>query len=160
MKIAILLISFFYSTLSFAQICIEGECQNGTGVAINSDGSKYEGQFIDGKSDGQGSIQYRNGDSYVGGFSEGVLHGNGVYLWVNGDKYEGQFIDGRKHGIGNIKYSAGEEYTGEFKNDKPHGIGECLISDVKRIDAFSVGLADKRGYKKIKCSWSEGNLIK
>ena len=160
MKIAILLISFFYSTLSFAQICIEGECQNGTGVAINSDGSKYEGQFIDGKSDGQGSIQYRNGDSYVGGFSEGVLHGNGVYLWVNGDKYEGQFIDGRKHGIGNIKYSAGEEYTGEFKNDKPHGSGECLISNVKRIDTFRVGFADKRGYKKIKCSWSEGNLIK
>ena len=89
-----------------------------------------------------------------------MLHGNGVYLWVNGDKYEGQFIDGKKHGIGNIKYSAGEEYTGEFKNDKPHGSGECLISDVKRIDTFSVGLADKRGYKKIKCSWSEGNLIK
>ena len=160
MKIAILLISFFYSTLSFAQLCIEGECQNGTGIAINSDGSKYEGQFIDGKSDGQGSIQYRNGDSYVGDFSEGVLHGNGVYLWLNGDKYEGQFLNGKKHGIGNIKYSAGEEYTGEFKNDKPHGSGECLISDVKRIDTFSVGLADKRGYKKINCSWSEGNLIK
>ena len=160
MKIAILLISFFYSTLSFAQICIEGECQNGTGVAINSDGSKYEGQFIDGKSDGQGSIQYRNGDSYVGDFSGGVFHGSGVYLWVNGDKYEGQFIGGKKHGIGNIKYSAGEEYTGEFKNDKPHGSGECLISNVKRIDTFRVGFADKRGYKKIKCSWSEGNLIK
>jgi len=160
MKIAILLISFFYSTLSFAQICIEGECQNGTGVAINSDGSKYEGQFIDGKSDGQGSIQYRNGDSYVGDFSGGVFHGSGVYLWVNGDKYEGQFIGGKKHGIGNIKYFAGEEYTGEFENDKPHGSGECLISNVKRIDTFSVGLADKRGYKKIQCSWSEGNLIK
>ena len=160
MKIAILLISFFYSTLSFAQICIEGECQNGTGVAINSDGSKYEGQFIGGKSDGQGSIQYRNGDSYVGDFSGGVFHGSGVYLWVNGDKYEGQFIGGKKHGIGNIKYSAGEEYTGEFKNDKPHGSGECLISNVKRIDTFRVGFADKRGYKKIKCSWSEGNLIK
>tara|TARA_B100001559_G_scaffold124708_1_gene104774 strand:+ start:207 stop:689 length:483 start_codon:yes stop_codon:yes gene_type:complete len=160
MKIAILLISFFYSTLSFAQLCIEGECQNGTGIAINSDGSKYEGQFIGGKSDGQGSIQYRNGDSYVGDFSGGVFHGSGVYLWVNGDKYEGQFIGGKKHGIGNIKYSAGEEYTGEFKNDKPHGSGECLISNVKRIDTFRVGFADKRGYKKIKCSWSEGNLIK
>ena len=159
MKIATLLISLFYSTLSLAQICIEGECQNGVGIAINSDGSKYEGQFIDARSHGQGSIQYRNGDSYIGDFLDGVFHGNRVYLWANGDKYEGQFIDGKKHGVGNIKYIAGEEYTGEFENDKPHGNGECLISDVKRIDAFSVGLADKRGYKKIKCSWNAGTLI-
>ena len=159
MKIFIILFSFFLHMSASAQLCIEGDCKNKNGTMINTDGSKYTGSFVNGKSHGQGVLEYRNGDKYEGSFSEGLSHGYGTYSWSNGDVYQGEFSRGMKHGNGHIKYSQGEEYTGEFANDLPHGNGSCFIRSLGRIDTFSVGLADKREYKKISCSWIEGKLI-
>ena len=159
MRIFIILFGFFLHMNASAQLCIEGDCKDQNGTMINADGSKYTGSFINGKSHGQGVLEYRNGDKYEGSFSEGLPHGYGNYSWSNGDVYEGEFSQGMKHGRGHIKYSQGEEYTGEFANDLPHGNGSCLIRSLGRIDTFSVGLADKREYKEVSCSWIEGKLI-
>ena len=159
MKIFIILFGLFLQTSASAQLCIEGDCKNKNGTIIKPDGSKYTGSFVNGKSHGQGVLEYRNGDKYEGSFSEGLPHGYGTYSWSNGDVYEGEFSRGMKHGKGHIKYSQGEEYKGEFANDLPHGNGLCLIRSLGRIDTFSVGLADKREYKEVSCNWIEGKLI-
>ncbi len=45
-------------------------------------------------------MTYANGDSYQGNFIDGRKEGNGVYTWANGDIYEGTFIKNVKHGKG------------------------------------------------------------
>tara|TARA_B100001057_G_scaffold126689_1_gene125585 strand:+ start:5228 stop:5710 length:483 start_codon:yes stop_codon:yes gene_type:complete len=159
MRISIIFFGFFLYINASAQLCIEGDCEDINGIMINADGSKYTGSFANGKPHGQGALDYRNGDKYEGSFSEGLSHGYGTYSWSNGDFYEGEFYQGMKHGKGRIKYSEGEEYAGQFANDLPHGNGSCLIRSLGRIDTFSVGLADKREYKNVSCSWIEGKLI-
>ena len=89
MKIFIILFGFFLHMSASAQLCIEGDCQNKNGTMIKPDGSKYTGSFVNGKSHGQGVLEYRNGDKYEGLFSEGLPHGYGTYSWSNGDVYEG-----------------------------------------------------------------------
>jgi hypothetical protein len=49
---------------------------------------------------GFGKWVSENGDKYEGNFINGKKEGNGVYSWKNGKKYEGEFINGsRKNGI-------------------------------------------------------------
>jgi hypothetical protein len=159
MRIFIILFGVFLYMNASAQLCIEGNCENKNGTMINADGSKYTGSFANGLFHGQGVLEFRNGDKYEGSFSEGLSHGYGIFFWFNGDTYEGEFSQGIKHGKGHIKYFQGEEYTGEFANNLPHGNGSCLIRSLGRIDTFSVGLADKREFKKVSCSWINGKLI-
>ena len=159
MRIFIIFFGLFLHINASAQLCIEGDCEDKNGIMINADGSKYTGSFVNGEPHGQGVLEYRNGDKYEGSFAEGLSHGYGAYFWSNGDVYEGEFSKGMKHGNGRIKYSEGEEYSGQFANDLPHGNGSCQIRSLGRIDTFSVGLADKREYKKVSCSWLEGKLI-
>ena len=41
-------------------------------------GDVYEGEFVNGKRQGQGKIVKKSGLTYEGGWLEGVPHGNGV----------------------------------------------------------------------------------
>ena len=40
---------------------------------------------------GNGIINYKNGDLYVGEFFDGDLHGHGTFTYKNGEKYIGQW---------------------------------------------------------------------
>ena len=58
----------------------------------NADGTFHEGIFKDGKIwEGQGTIQYVNGDSYSGGYKNGKRHGVGKYTYTDGSFSEGIF---------------------------------------------------------------------
>ncbi len=48
--------------------CLSGDCINGQGIAQYSDGSKYDGQFKDGKKHGQGTWTFPNGGVIEGHF--------------------------------------------------------------------------------------------
>lgn len=50
------------------QHCVRGNCVNGQGTQIHTDGSKYIGQFKNGLSEGQGQLILSNGEKYVGNF--------------------------------------------------------------------------------------------
>ena len=62
-----------------------------------ADGTKYAGDFKNGKYEGQGVITRPNGEKYEGSFSNGLPHGLGIYF--NGDQverceyYQGKRID-------------------------------------------------------------------
>lgn len=75
--------------------CVSGNCQNGTGVYIFKESSaKYTGAFVNGQLQGQGRIEYPNGDSYYGSWRNGKYNGPGTLTMQNGTKVEGNWIDG------------------------------------------------------------------
>ncbi len=78
---------------------------------------KYSGECKGGKAYGHGkSIGI---DVYEGGFINGVLDGNGTYVWYNKDRYIGQFKNGKAHGRGVMKFIDGTEIAGKWINNQP-----------------------------------------
>ena len=87
----IFIISFWlFPGLTFSSgECIEGDCVNGQGTILYSDGEKYEGGIKDGMKHGQGVTVYKNGNTYVGGYKNNKKHGQGTYTVPDGSIYEG-----------------------------------------------------------------------
>lgn len=54
------------------------------------DGTKYEGQFVNGKMDGRGVMTYNNGDVYDGMFKNNLKHGEGEHFKVDTNNFEGR----------------------------------------------------------------------
>jgi hypothetical protein len=54
--------------------CIEGDCENGRGTYVFSDGSSYNGEWKDGFPEGSGTLKYINGS-----VDEGIWQG-GLYI--------------------------------------------------------------------------------
>jgi hypothetical protein len=132
-------------SVGYAQ-CVEGDCENGQGTFTWADGSKYVGEWKDGKRNGQGTYTWADGDKYVGEWKDDKSNGQGTYTYHNGDKYvgeskydkpqgqgtytyadgtkyEGEYKDGKKHGQGAFTYADGTKYEGEYKDGKKHGQG-------------------------------------
>lgn len=65
---------------------------NCLGTQISSDGTKYVGEFIDGKRDGQGVLTYPDGRQYSGGFKNNMFEGLGTFT-SEGKKFTGQFAN-------------------------------------------------------------------
>ena len=57
----------------------------------------YEGEYLNGKFNGQGTLTSENGDKYVGGWKDNKRHGLGTYMFANGNKYVGEWKDGVLH---------------------------------------------------------------
>jgi len=96
---------------------------------LNKNGESFEGNFVDGARDGDGSYAFANGDSYVGAFKNSVPHGHGLYKYKNGCQYEGQFIAGEKQGQGKETYPDGAKYDGSFAKNLRHGQGVYIDAD-------------------------------
>ena len=73
---------------------------NGHGTTISTNGSKYVGEFKDGKYHGQGQLcigdQKYDHDEYNGEFSQGEFEGEGTCRWADGRKYVGEWKEGKK----------------------------------------------------------------
>ena len=54
--------------------CIEGDCENGQGAYVFTDGSSYSGNWKDGFPEGSGTLKYINGS-----VDEGIWQG-GLYI--------------------------------------------------------------------------------
>ena len=91
-------IFFFSSTKLVAQTdsiiyngkttgCIAGNCENGFGV-FESPNYRYEGNFINAKANGKGTLIYKDGKRYVGEFLNSEKHGKGIYYFADSSRYE------------------------------------------------------------------------
>ncbi|MFN5237838.1 MAG: hypothetical protein ACK5FV_11785, partial [Bacteroidota bacterium] len=129
--------------------CLSGDCQNGTGIFAYPDGSKYDGNFLNGKFDGEGTFYFANGDVYSGGFRENYPDGKGTRILSDstresGDWRQGEFLGrslvemGRTgclegdctDGQGVFVYKEGSaKYSGQFKGGMPHGYGTCVYAN-------------------------------
>ena len=99
-----------------------------TGVLyLWENGTKYMGEWKDGKKHGQGTFTYGKGkwegDKYEGEFKVGYRNGQGTYTWSDGDKYVGEFKDDKPNGKGTYTWSDGRMYEGEFEDGIKHGQG-------------------------------------
>ena len=93
----------------------------GKGILINTEDSKYEGEFIKGKIHGHGTLYGRvtlNGayiegnEKYIGEFKHGVVEGHGTLSWDDGGKYVGEFKEGEMHGQGTMTSPDGVKLEG------------------------------------------------
>jgi hypothetical protein len=94
--------------------CISGDCIDGQGFFIYSNGDKYTGGFSGRLEEGQGTMIYANGDKYIGGFIAANKEGQGTLIYASGDKYTGSFVGGEFEGQGTLIFTTGDKYTGGF----------------------------------------------
>jgi len=94
-----------------------------TGTYTFADGTKYVGEFNDGKENGQGTYTFANGNKYVGEFKDGYINGQGTKTWVGGDKYMGEWKDDMPNGQGTYTWADGNKYVGELKDGNYNGQG-------------------------------------
>ena len=103
--------------------CLEGDCQNGKGK-LETTWYTYEGDFKDGKLDGEGKFEHNESidgfhQKYEGGFANDKFHGKGKYEFNDGtglEKYEGGFANGKFHGEGAYTYPSGRVVKGTWEN--------------------------------------------
>ena len=115
----------------------------GKGKKIWSNGSIYEGDFVNGELEGSGRLVYHNGNVYSGEFKANQRHGQGelkdsrgLYIgefkhhqqsgakgtmeYCTGDRYNGEWYQGKRVGFGNGFFAkSGISYKGDWENDKP-----------------------------------------
>jgi hypothetical protein len=118
----VFLLSLLYSSNIYSQ-CISGDCQNGKGTMIYSDGSRYEGNWSNGKCNGFGIETYSNGNRYEGNFINDLRSGKAKSFFANGDLYEGDYFDNSRNGYGKLTCSNGIRYEGNWSNSKKNGFG-------------------------------------
>jgi hypothetical protein len=132
--------------------CLTGDCKNGSGSFAYPDGSKYEGEFKNGKFDGQGTFWFANGDKYVGQFKENFPEGQGTRFLLAGGEESGQWHQGEflgssliesgkvgciqgdcNNGKGTYVYKEGAaKYSGDFVDEQPDGYGICVYANGDR----------------------------
>jgi len=96
--------------------------------AILPDGGVYRGDIVDGFFEGQGRLDYDNGEKYVGSFKKGLMHGHGRHVFADGSIYEGEFHNGNLQGRGELKTVDEIIYTGDFLKGMLTGNGEIISS--------------------------------
>lgn len=134
--------------------CLSGDCKNGPGVFAYPDGSKYEGNFTNGKFEGHGAYYFSNGDKYVGQFKENYPDGQGARFpkdhpdqpetgeWKQGEFLGSSLIEGGKvgciqgdcaEGTGTYVFKEGAaKYVGKFESNQPDGFGVCTYANGDR----------------------------
>lgn len=84
----------------------------------------YTGEWRNDKLDGDGCMEYFNGDVCAGEFENDNFNDpNGFFRYANGDEYKGSFKNWKFNGQGTFTYADGRKYEGEWKNGKKHGYG-------------------------------------
>ncbi|GAA6168839.1 MORN repeat-containing protein [Sessilibacter corallicola] len=74
--------------------CLTGNTPHGWGIYEWTSGSRYEGEFENGKRDGQGSMDYADGSKYKGNWKSDKKDGIGTFWNPRGDRFEGKFNSG------------------------------------------------------------------
>ena len=107
----------------------QNKIENGQGTHTYPDGSKYVGEFRDGKRHGQGTYTFQEGDTYVGEWKYGEENGQGTFTYPDGGKYVGRWKDDKRNGQGTLTLPNGSKYVGEFKNGLLNGQGTYTRTD-------------------------------
>jgi len=166
--------------------CVQGDCDGGYGTYVYIDGSKYEGQFRNGRLHGQGTWFYTDGDKFTGGFKNNYSHGDGIIYHADGRETAGHWVNGEyrepaapvaakegciegncKNGIGTFIYEEGAaKYMGEFKDQFPHGTGTCYYANGEKYEGeWNQGSFSGNGTlfmldgSKVNGLWKEGTYI-
>ena len=101
--------------------------------------------------DGQGTMEYKNGDVYKGGWSNGLWHGHGELKKFKDGSYVGDFIKGQFCGQG---VRRGSEHRGRWEAGIQSGRGTFRTTKGDVLEGIFVG--DKRdGDFRDKNNWDQ-----
>jgi tetratricopeptide (TPR) repeat protein len=147
--LAILPFAIFAQTT--ANKCVSGDCVNGRGKMVYSNGNIYEGDFVNGKAEGHGTSNFADRATYTGQYSKDLFHGKGKYNYPDGSVYDGNWVNGKIEGRGKYFNSNGTTSEGDYVNGKAHGKGKLVNSkgDIYEGDWVN-GLAEGQGIFKLK----------
>jgi hypothetical protein len=102
---------------------------DGKGLIIFANCDRYDGQVSNGLPNGKGVRTYAaSQDRYEGDFVMGDAQGEGTYRWKNGDVYAGAWTKGEKAGSGRYTWSNGDYWEGEFAEDKQTDAGRLYFT--------------------------------
>jgi hypothetical protein len=112
---------------------------HGRGVFTLKSGSKYDGEWVQGKREGQGveywTVGVRTDCTYVGQYVDNKMHGHGVYSYGMhayknpGAVYEGPFVLSNMEGEGVLRFANGDVFTGTFQRSRRQGVGEIKYAN-------------------------------
>jgi len=80
---------------------------------IYANGTKFQGEWNDGKQNGTGTEEYGDGSKFEGFYRNGLKNGHGLFVWVDGSYYSGDFEANKIDGFGIYQWSDGRRYQGE-----------------------------------------------
>lgn len=120
---------FAFLLNAFEDKCVSGNCVNGKGKKVYSNGDTYEGEFENRRLHGQGTYKTKEGQVYVGQFAKGYYSGRGKITFPNGDTYEGDWLQNQRSGKGKAIYNDGEIYEGDWLADKRNGVGRSAYAN-------------------------------
>lgn len=152
-----------YSGLYTGEWDKKNERPNGTGTfVLDDDAGTYEGEWVDGVAEGQGTITWDNGSHYEGEWADGMRNGQGTYTSTDGDGYvyEGEFKNNERSGKGTMNWEAEDGtpwiYEGEFENGKRSGKGTMKWGKDGETAVYEGDFADDwiNGYGT--CTWPSG----
>ncbi|XP_028824988.1 ankyrin repeat and MYND domain-containing protein 1 [Denticeps clupeoides] len=107
-----------------------------TGLQEWPDGSRFEGQFVDGMKQGAGLYVWPSGESYEGSFYKDYRHGNGIYSWPDGSRFTGKFYLNRKESYGVQLCADGTVFKGLYHADEHFGPGVVTYPDGRQDVGF------------------------
>jgi len=110
---------------------VKNNLPNGKGKKYNPNGKiEYEGDFINGKFEGNGKYIFDDGEYYEGQWKNGLRSGKGIHYYSNGNiKYEGHYYNDKYEGNGKYINEDGESYEGQWKNGFINGKGIYYYSN-------------------------------
>jgi len=114
--LGIVVLGLLLSGNAYAE-CIKGDCKNGYGEYVFSDGDKYSGNWVKRKKTGEGTYEWVNGDKYEGGWKKNKFSGKGTLTFADGWSHNGTWLKDKKNGKGIKTEADGTIIEGTWRKD-------------------------------------------
>lgn len=92
-------------------------------------GSQYQGQVVENKRHGRGTLVLSDGTRYEAEWRNDKRHGEGMEFCPDGTRFNGAYVNGFRSGHGVMTWPEGSRYVGQFEHDKANGEGMLLRTD-------------------------------
>ena len=123
----------------------------------------YNGQFLNNKKEGYGTLIWNDGQKYWGEFKNNQMNGYGIIEYPGEIFYQGEIRNGRMEGFGEFFWKRNKKYIGYYKNDKRNGFGiyifkgEELLKNVLKSESIC-DISGVNGLSAFIGFWKDGKM--